>query len=492
MIKTPILIVGAGPSGLMLSAQLHRYGAPHVIVDRKEGVTNLSKALAVQARTLEHYRQLGIADQAIAQGFVAKSVRFIVNGRVRAMIPLGEIGARLSPYPYLFILEQSQNETLILDHISAQGGAIRWGAEVTDIMQSREGYTGTLQLSDGTTEAFECQYLIGCGGASSPVRHFLDMPFKGSTNEQVFFVADVDMEVDMEKQGLLLAINKNEFLAFFPMSGPQQYRAVGVLPPSIKNPDDFPFDDIKAHIEQNFGLPVRVIGHSWHASYRVHHRIVDNFRSGNAFLVGDAAHIHSPAGGQGMNTGLGDAINLGWKLAGVVNDWCDPKILDSYNDERRPFGVQLVHTTDRAFSMMVAKKWFPRFIRTHFLPLALSIVLRFDQLRQLMFKTVSQIRISYRHSALSDGSRSGKLRSGDRLPWFEWDGGNSFDWLREPGYVVLKIGEAEPYVVADWKGPVTQIEVAGAAATAANSAGLPRRGYVVVRPDMHIAQIIVR
>ncbi len=490
MIKTPILIVGAGPSGLMLSAQLHRYGAPHVIVDQKEGVTNLSKALAVQARTLEHYRQLGFADRAIAQGFVAKSVRFIVNGRIRAMIPLGEIGTGLSPYPYLFILEQSQNETLILDNISAQGGSVQWGTEITDIKQSDDGYTGTLKRDDGTADTFACQYLIGCGGASSPVRHFLDMPFKGSTNEQLFFVADVNMEIDLEKQGLLLAVNKSEFLAFFPMSGPSQYRAVGVLPQSIKDPDNFPFDDIKVHIESNFGLPVKIIGHSWHAGYRVHHRIVDNFRSGNAFLVGDAAHIHSPAGGQGMNTGLGDAINLGWKLAGVVNGWCEPEILDSYNDERRPFGVQLVHTTDRAFSMMVAKQWLPRLMRTHVMPVVLSFVLRFDRLRKLMFRTVSQTRISYPYSMLSDGSRNGTLRSGDRFPWFEWDGGNSYDWLSRPGYVVLTIGEAEPYVIPDWKGPSTEIEVDGAAASAAVAAGLPRRGYVVVRPDMHIARII--
>ncbi|MFY0611458.1 MAG: FAD-dependent monooxygenase [Hyphomicrobiaceae bacterium] len=490
MIKTPILIVGAGPSGLMLSAQLHRYGAAHVIVDQKEGVTDLSKALAVQARTLEQYQQLGIAETAIAQGFVAKSVRFIVNGRVRAKIPLGEIGAGLSPYPYLFILEQSRNEALILDTITNQGGDVQWGTQVTDVNQIHEGYTGTLKRHDGSSEMFECQYLIGCGGASSPVRHFLGMPFRGGTNEQLFFVADIELEVDLEKQGLLLAINKSEFLAFFPMSGPQQYRAIGVLPQSIKNPDDFSFDDLKDHIEGNFGLPAKVIGHSWHAGYRVHHRIVDNFRSGNAFLVGDAAHIHSPAGGQGMNTGLGDAINLGWKLAGVVNGWCEAKILDSYNDERRPFGVQLVHTTDRAFTMMVSKSWLPRLVRTHILPIALSTVLQFERLRSLMFKTVSQTRISYRGRMLSDGTRSGSIHSGDRFPWFEWDGGSSYDWLVNPGYIVLNFGDAPPCTVADWSGPSTQIDVDGPAALAAMSAGLPRRGNVVVRPDMHVAQIV--
>ncbi|MEM7636718.1 MAG: FAD-dependent monooxygenase, partial [Pseudomonadota bacterium] len=204
MINTPILILGAGPTGLMLSAQLHRYGAPHVIVDRKPGVTKVSKALAVQARTLEQYRQLGIAETAIEDGFMAGSVRFIINGRVRATAQFGEIGAGLSPYPFLFILEQSRNEALLLDHITSRGGTVQWSTEVTDLQRNSEGYAGTLKRADGTSEPFQCRYLVGCGGASSPVRHFLDMPFRGATNEQSFFVADINLDTDLEKHGLLL------------------------------------------------------------------------------------------------------------------------------------------------------------------------------------------------------------------------------------------------------------------------------------------------
>jgi 2-polyprenyl-6-methoxyphenol hydroxylase-like FAD-dependent oxidoreductase len=494
LIKTPILIVGAGPSGLMLSVQLHRYGAAHVIVDKKQGITDLSKALAVQARTMEQYLQLGIADGALAQGFVAETVRLIVNGRVRAKVPLGEIGAGLSPFPYVFILEQSRNEALLRDKINAQGGHVQWATEVADVRHSdasyEKGYGVTVRRSDGALETIECQYLAGCGGASSPVRHFLGMPFRGGTNEQLFFVADIEMEVELEKEGLLLAINESEFLAFFPMSGRQQYRAIGVLPNSVTNPDDFPFDPLQEHIEKNVGLPVKIKGHSWHAGYRVHHRIVDGFRSGNAFLVGDAAHIHSPAGGQGMNTGLGDAVNLGWKLAGVVNGWCEPEILDTYNQERRPFGVQLVHTTDQAFTVMVSKSWLPRLLRTHVLPVLMRTFLSSRTLRRLMFRTISQTRITYRNSALSDGSRCGSIRSGDRFPWFEWESGNSYDWLKSPGYVVLNFRQAPPHEPADWKGPVTRISVDGAAASAAIAAGLPRHGSVVVRPDMHVAKIV--
>ncbi|NNE23993.1 MAG: hypothetical protein HKN11_15430 [Rhizobiales bacterium] len=490
MIKTPILIVGAGPTGLMLSAQLHRYGAPHTIVDRKDGVTKLSKALAVQARTLEQYRQLGIAQAAINEGFIARTVRFIVNGQVRARVQFGEIGSGLSPYPYLFILEQSENESLLLDYISSQAGTVTWSTEVVDLRAKGNGYSGTLKRGDGSCEPFECQYLIGCGGASSPVRQFLDMPFPGGTNEQLFFVADINVELDLEKQGLLLVLNTKEFLAFFPMSGPNQYRAVGILPPTVTDPTDFSFDVIKTHIEENLGIAAKITGSAWHAGYRVHHRIADSFRSGNAFLAGDAAHIHSPAGGQGMNTGLGDAVNLGWKLAATVNGWADRDILNSYNNERRPFGVQLVQTTDRAFTVMTSKSWFPTIIRTRLLPVVLSTVLRFEPLRRLMFKTVSQTRIAYRKSPLSDGSGSRSLRSGDRFPWFEWDGGNSFDWLSAVGYVVLRLGGAAAVEIPGWTGPVVQVDVTGPAAEAAVMAGLPKIGTVVVRPDMHLARIV--
>lgn len=490
MIKTPILIVGAGPTGLMLSAQLHRYGAPHVIADRKPGITLESKALAVQARTLEQYRQLGIADRAIGQGFMAESARFIVNGQIKAAPQFGEIGQGLSPYPFMFVLEQSRNEALLHDHITAAGGAVNWGTEVTDLEKSADGYTGTLARADGTSEPFQCRYLIGCGGAHSPVRRFLNMPFRGATNAQMFFVADITLDTDLEKQGLLLAINSKEFFAFFPMQGANHYRAIGVLPPEVSDPDDFPFDLLKIHIEENAGFPAKVTGHTWYAGYRVHHRIADSFRSGNAFLVGDAAHIHSPAGGQGMNTGLGDAVNLGWKLAGVVNGWMGEEVLASYDAERRPFGVRLVHTADRAFSVMVSKSPLARFARSRIMPNVLRTVLKFKNLRRLLFKTISQTLIEYRNSPLSDGSRSGPLKSGDRFPWFEWEGGNSYDWLSAVGYVVLRFGGCVASDVAGWKGPVTEVAVTGRAAAAAERFGLPRTGTVVVRPDMHVARIL--
>ncbi len=489
MLKTPILIVGAGPTGLMLSAQLHRYGAAHAIVDQKPCITSASKALAVQARTLEQYQQLGLAEEALESGFVAGGVRFVVNGRVRAAAHFGDIGRGLSPFPYLFVLEQARNEALLRDHVIASGGDIGWSTKVADLTHSGSGYAGLLKHSDGTCRPFECQYLIGCDGARSTVRQFLKMPFPGATNEQLFFVADVTMEMEFEKHGLVLVLNNKDFFAFFPMSGPGHYRAIGVLPSSVEDPDDFSFDLLRTYIEDNLGFSAKITGHRWYSGYRVHHRIADAFCSGNAFLAGDAAHIHSPAGGQGMNTGLGDAVNLGWKLAAVVNGWSAPDILTSYDEERRPFGVRLVRTTDRAFGMIVSKSWLAQTVRTKLMPAVIRNALRFQRPRREVFKTISQTLITYRKSSLSDRSGSGAVKSGDRFPWFEWDGGTSFQWLRTPGYVVLHMGSARTGSPRFWGGPVSQIDVTGAARDAAVGAGLPATGIVAVRPDMHISRI---
>lgn len=492
MLKTPILIVGAGPTGLMLSAQLHRYGAAHTVVDQKPGITSVSKALAVQARTLEQYQQLGLAEKAHENGFVAGGVRFVVNGRVKAAANFGDIGRGLSPFPYLFVLEQAQNEALLRDHIVTAGGDVGWSTKVADLRRHGDNFAGLLKQPDGSSRPFECQYLIGCDGARSTVRQFLEVPFPGATNEQLFFVADVSMEMEFEKHGLVLVLNNKDFFAFFPMSGPGHYRAIGVLPPTVEDPDDFSFDLLKTYIEDNLGFAAKITSHSWSSGYRVHHRIVDAFRSGNAFLAGDAAHIHSPAGGQGMNTGLGDAVNLGWKLAAVANGWSAPDILNSYDEERRPFGVRLVKTTDRAFGLIVSKSWFAKTLRTKLMPTLVRNALRFRRPRREMFKTISQTLIAYRKSSLSDGSGSGAVRSGDRFPWFEWDGGNSFQWLREPGYVVLRLGDVTWDPVRRWNGPVSRIDVTGAARDAAVDAGLPASGSVVVRPDMHIGCIKLR
>lgn len=489
MIKTPVMIVGAGPTGLMLSAQLHRFGTKHHIIDKKSGVTRLSKALGVQARTLEYYRQLGIAESVLEKGFIADSVKFVVNGSHRATVPLGEIGKGLSPYPFLFILEQSENEKLLLDYSTAKQGTVSWETEAGNFSITDTGYSGTLQYADGSSEDFECDYLIGCAGGDSSVRHFLEIPFDGKTNEQVFFVADARVLLGLEKEGLVLALNHNEFLAFFPMSQPDQYRVIGVIPETVKDVDHLSEGMLRDHIEKNFGADISVELFSWMSSYRVHHRIARAFHSDNAFLLGDEAHIHSPAGAQGMNTGLGDAANLGWKLAAVCNGWAESEILESYDIERRPFGQQLVKTTDRAFETIVSRKWLPRFTRTQVLPKMLPLLLKLQFFRELMFKTVSQTRIHYRHSPLSDQSEYRNVKSGDRFPWFEWSDGNCFEWFREPGYLEICLGNVEATGLENWSGPYRYISIDKEMAKAAVAAGLPDKGTVLVRPDMHISRI---
>ena len=466
----------------MLSAQLHRHGAAHVIVDKKPGITHQSKALAVQARTMEFYQQLGLTDEAQQRGFVAKAVSVFVNGRQRVGLDLQSMGGDLSPFPYIFILEQSHNEDILSKHLKACDGGVRWQHECTSIERVADGFVGELASPNGTIP-FRCRYLVGCGGARSPVRKFSSANFPGETASQLFFVADLRLEADFPQSSVVLAINDDQFMAFFPMSGDGHVRALGVLPDTVEDPDNFPFELLQQHIEQNLGLPARIASHSWYSSYRVHHRVVDSFADNGLFLAGDAAHLHSPAGGQGMNTGLGDAVNLGWKLAAAVNDG-NTSLLPSYDIERRPFAERLVATTDRMFNLMVSKSVLPVAMRTKVMPKFMGMISSAPTLQQMVFKVVSQMFINYRGSPISQRQTSGNYESGDRFPWFSWEGGHAFEWFRQPGYCVITSHDRAQNVAV----PKTMrsVEPCAAARDAMRTVGLGD-GPIVVRPDMHIA-----
>src|SRR5436190_14316084 len=191
--NTDVLIVGAGPTGLALACQLVRYGIDFVIIDKKEATTPYSKAIGVQARTLEIYEQIGLADKLIKQGLIAEKARLFAGGKVRGEMPFTNIGKGLSPYPFLLIVEQGKHERLLYDQIKSGGRDVRWQTELTDFSQDEGGVTGTLTSADGKTETIEAKYLVACDGAKSLVRHKLGLQFAGSTFERMYYVVDVQI-----------------------------------------------------------------------------------------------------------------------------------------------------------------------------------------------------------------------------------------------------------------------------------------------------------
>lgn len=439
-----MIIVGAGPTGLSLACQLTRYGVDFVVVEEKEGITPFSKALGVHARTLEIYEQLGLAEKAVAQGVMAGKVRMLESGKIVGEVDLSNFGQGLSSYPFLLVLEQSENERLLYDYLLGQGREVRWQTELESFSQDGNVVTARVRIASGETQIIEAKYLAGCDGPRSPVRHQLGLLFEGSTFERLFYVADVRIDWKYSHDALHVCIAEHGVVAFFPMPGEKRWRIVGAFPEGHeKDEGEVLYEEIEARIREEAELELDITRVDWFSTYKVHTRHVEKFSAGRCFLAGDSAHIHTPAGGQGMNTGIQDAYNLAWKLALVLKGAAHEGILDSYNEERLPNARRLLQTTDRMFNLAAGTDWLVNLIRTTIFPPMARFILSIDAVKKKFFPLISQIGITYRESSLSlhDGDRDFEVRAGDRLPYFLLDGHSIYDKLRAPKFHLLTFSD---------------------------------------------------
>jgi 2-polyprenyl-6-methoxyphenol hydroxylase-like FAD-dependent oxidoreductase len=434
--KTDVIIIGAGPTGLALACQFIRYGIDFVIVDKNETTTPHSKAIGVQARTLEIYEQIDLAQKLLQQGRVAGKARMIVGGQVRGEVEFSEIGKGLSPYPFVLMVEQGRHEAILHDYIKANGRAVRWRTELKSFTQNEHRVSASIANANGSTETVEAQFLVGCDGAKSLVRHNLGLTFDGSTFERMFYVADVDIDWDHPHDAGQAFLLKNNLLAFFPMYGEKQWRIVGTFPEEFaKDEGDVLYDEIEEQIKRDAELDIDITRVNWFSTYKVHTRRVNRFSVGRCFLAGDSAHIHTPAGAQGMNTGIQDGYNLAWKLAAVLKGIAEFKLLDSYNEERLKNADDLLKSTDQFFNLAASPGVVMSFLRMHVFPYVAGMAFRLGAIRKFVFPRVSQTGINYRHSGLSDHSDSYlDVQAGDRFPYFTVDGASVYDRLRAPRF----------------------------------------------------------
>lgn len=442
--KTDVIIIGAGPTGLALACQFIRYGVDFLIIDKNESTTPHSKAIGVQARTLEIYEQIGLADNLVDMGWKAERARLIVGGEVRGEVNLSEIGTGMSAYPYVLMVEQGKHENMLHDYIKSNGHNVRWKTELLHFKQSDEGVVATVANPDGENETIEAKYLVGADGAKSPVRGALGLSFGGSTFERMFYVADVDIDWDLGHDALTVVLMKHNLLAFFPMSGEKQWRIVGTFPEEFsKDEGDVLYQEIEDQIKRDSELKLDISNVNWFSTYKVHTRHVEKFRDGRCFLAGDAAHIHTPAGAQGMNTGIQDGYNLAWKLATVLNGKAKEQLLDSYNEERLPNAKALLNTTDRFFSLVASPEPVLAYIRTHIFPYIAGFAVTLDSVKNFVFPRISQIAINYRGSSLSDNDSAGNLdvKAGDRMPYLLVDGKSIYDGLHEPKFHLISFSD---------------------------------------------------
>ncbi|HJT34551.1 MAG TPA: FAD-dependent monooxygenase [Pirellulales bacterium] len=483
--QVPVLIVGAGPTGLVLALWLARLGVRVRIVDKTAEPGTTSRALAVQARTLEFYRQIGIAEATVAGGVQVQNVNLWVRGAQAARVPLHNMGEGLSPFAFALVFPQDAHEQLLVERLDALGVRVERQTELLSFEQHDRGVRATLRRPDGREEICEATYLAACDGASSTVRESLAIGFPGGTYTGLFYVADVEAAGPAVNDELHVDLEEADFLLVFPLKGPGRLRLVGTvrdLPE--RDRDELTFDDVAHRAIERLRLNIARV--NWFSTYRVHHRVAHRFRRGHAFLLGDAAHVHSPVGGQGMNTGIGDAVNLAWKLAAVLRQGAPEILLDTYEPERIGFARRLVATTDRAFTLVTARGTVARLIRTRLVPLVVPALFRLPAWRRLMFRTVSQIGVNYRHSALSAG-KAGAVRGGDRLPWVETaDGADNFAPLASLAWQAHVYGGVQPALeqaCAELRLPLHCF----AWRPAMRGAGLRRGALYLIRPDGYVA-----
>ncbi|GAA1125812.1 FAD-dependent monooxygenase [Citricoccus alkalitolerans] len=539
-VTTDVLVVGAGPTGLMAGAWCAKLGLQSLVVDGKTGPTRESRALAVQARSLEVYRQLGLAQAVLDGAIPATSVSPGFGHRTLGTVRLDRMGQQLTPFPGITIFEQSANEAMLAGHLRDQHRPVAWGTSfrsfTTDPRAEGPGATVTVELDspEGLVQV-RARYVVAADGASSAVRRVLNIPFEGATNRFEFYVLDA-YGVTGTESGITLRASREHFMLAFPLGGDgrggRRARLLGILrvedtSPAATGEDagtmaESPAADARDEARARDSLAgefgVRYAGTDWYSTYRVHHRLAAGFRAGRVFLAGDAAHIHSPVGAQGMNTGLQDAQNIVCALADVLAGREPEEVLDRYEAERRPVALNLVRTTDVVFGAVTSLSPLARLARTRVFPVVAPVLLRVAPRLPLggrMFGYLSQTRIHYRMPGTKADRtgqrrrRRGKVR-GRRLPWVPDGGhtgpvpggdgrGDNHEVLATAEWQVHAYGPAAERLARDLAErhrdraagrarPASGLPVYGF--RAAPEAGLPDGTALLVRPDGFVVEVV--
>lgn len=367
---TDVLIIGAGPTGLTLAIALRRRGVSCRIVDKNDAPTTQSRAIAIHARTLELFAEMGVVDDILATGVRWRAFAYCVGGRERVRLPLHGIAGG-TPYPFIHGLPQNETERVLHARLIALGGWVERGVALASLAHGADGVVAILARADGVTETVRPRYLVGCDGAHSAVRHALGVPFVGQPYADTYWLADVHLEW-REPPGVLFALlGEGEVAGVFPLDAAGRYRIVAQ---SVQGAADTEptLADVQAMLDRLAPMPVRLHDPAWLSAFRLHHRKATRYREGCVFLAGDAAHIHSPIGGQGMNTGIQDAANLAWKLEYALRGAATDALLESYHTERAAVGEQVLRTTDVGFRAVRSRnprvRWLRDVMLTHVLP----------------------------------------------------------------------------------------------------------------------------
>jgi len=483
--NTDIFISGAGPTGLTLALQLAKLGIDFIIIDKKSAITELSKALGIQCRTLELFDDMNIIEPFLEQGNTADKGNIIVRGELKTSFNMKNIGEGLSPYPYMLTLPQDKTEAILYGEMKKLGKDVLWNTELTAFSEDKEGVKIQVVDKKGEIKHITAKYLVGCDGASSFVRNQLKFNFEGDTQGKYFYVVDAKIDWDLgNDDDFYNCFCEETFVAFMPVPGEKRFRIIGVLPKKFDNPDSVTLDQIVDRIKSDSEIPMEITQINWHSVYKVHTRKADSFRKGNCFIAGDAGHVHTPAGGQGMNTGIQDSYNLAWKFMMVINGTATDKILNTYDFERERNARNLLEGTDKAFELQSGDAPIYVFLRMQVIPRIANWLLSFNALKQRLFLLFSQINIKYPESPLSIESKVKKIEAGDRFPYFRLANGKSiYDYLKGPHYILISKNETSNIDIPHF---VIQRQIED---LPTDIFGESENLMILVRPDNHISYI---
>ena len=462
----PVLIVGAGPTGLTAALELMRFGIAVRLVDRLPAPATTTRAHSVQTRTLELFEQRGLTQQMLPLGNPATAANLYGGGKQLGKIDLTQIKSR---YNYTFLLAQVRIEHLLRERLAEQGVAVEQGTELVAFAQlpseerpgTSDGVRAMLRHPGGRVEELAAAYLICAEGAHSTIRPTSGLQFEGKSLEQSYVLADLSLDGDLPENELVIFAADHGFLAVFPLGG-GTFRLVATDPARHAKTDPAPaLAELQQIYDQDAALPARLRDLTWSSRYVINSRLIHALRVGNVFFGGDAAHIHSPVGGQGMNTGIQDMINLSWKLALVLQGRAVPELLDTFEADRLPIIRNVVTKTEAATEALNSASPLTHQLITHLAPLALGTHL----VQQLATGLLSETALHYRASPLSQtGYAPGALRAGDRVPdllvrWNTDSAGEAepqetplYALLDPSRFILLVAGPDHPeHLPADWE-----------------------------------------
>jgi 2-polyprenyl-6-methoxyphenol hydroxylase-like FAD-dependent oxidoreductase len=405
-----VLVVGAGPVGLTMAGELARNGVRCRIIDKAAAPPATSRALAIFPRTLEVFQMMGIIDPVVGAGHQLSGVAFHNRGG-----QIGYIGFSCLPCRYHFAisLPQSETERILIEHLASLGIYVEREKELIGLSQSSDAVSAVVRNSSGLEETLEARWLIGCDGAHSGVRHLLGLQLEGDAYPETFLLADATVDSPLDHINIHLFLASDGLVGIFPFRG-NRCRIIANLrgEENDRSTGEPRLDEIQAMVDHRAISGIRLTDPVWLSRFHICHRKVPEFCSGRVFLAGDSAHIHSPAGGQGMNTGIQDAFNLAWKIALVVHGKSPVSLLNSYNEEREPVAKMVLDLTDRLTRMATLQSALGQQLRNALLPILTGIHLVEDRIAE----TMAEIGIHYRRSSVVSGKTGHAVKAGDRAP----------------------------------------------------------------------------